>query len=403
MGGVSTSVLFIDDDADVRKSAELLLRKAGYGFSSAATVEEGLSRLVSDPVDVVLLDLNFATAQTSGQEGLACLTDILRHDPHTPVIIVTGYSGLNIAVRAIRTGAQDVIAKPWHKDRLIEAIENAVAARKPANIPVADPSIMIGASEAMTHIKVAIDRYAPLTAPVFLTGEAGTGKTMAAAALHRKSRRTEFVVRDAGGLEDTDFDARADTTLVIENVDRLAERYIPGLLGWLRRGPLHNSRLVATSTRGRADLGLEKGLVYAICTLEFALPPLSERPDDIVPLAEHFARIACRQNGLGERRFDAAAKAALAAQTWPDNIHALRHVVERAVILSAGPVIVAADLAIGTSHDTFPEGVKPRLAQSEKTLIEDALKRNNFNVSAAAAELGLTRPALYRRMSKHGL
>jgi len=403
MDELSTSVLFIDDDADVRKSAELLLRKAGYAFSAAATAEEGLSRLASDPVDVVLLDLNFATAETSGQAGLTCLADILRHDPHTPVIIVTGYSGLNVAVRAIRTGAQDVIAKPWHKDRLIEAIESAVASRKPANVPVADPSIMIGASEAMIHIKVAIDRYAPLTAPIFLTGEPGTGKTMTATALHRKSRRMELLVRDACGLDDADFEARADTTLVIENIDRLAERYIPGLLAWLRRAPLHNSRLIATSTRGRGDLGLEKGLVYAICTLEFALPPLSERPDDIVPLAEHFARITCRQNGLGERRFDAGARAALTAHAWPDNIHALRHAVERAVILSAVPVITAADLAVETNHDTSAEGVKPRLAQSEKTLIEEALKRNNFNVSAAAGELGLTRPALYRRMSKYGL
>jgi len=403
MTGASTNVLFIDDDADVRKSAELLLRKAGYAFSSAATVEEGLSRLASDPVDVVLLDLNFATARTSGEEGLACLADILRHDPHTPVIIVTGYSGLNVAVRAMRTGAQDLIAKPWHKDRLIEAIENAVASRKPADVPVTDPSIMIGTSEAMSHIKVAIDRYAPLTAPIFLTGEPGTGKTMTATALHRKSRRATFLAMDAGGLSDADLEARADTTLVIENIDRLAERYIPGLLSWLRRGPLHNSRLVTTSTRGRGELGLEKGLIYAICTLEFALPPLSERVEDIVPLAEHFARITCRQNGLGERHFDAGARAALNAQAWPDNIHALRHVVERAVILSAAPIITAADLAIDANHDMSAEGIKPRLAQSEKTLIEDALRRNNFNVSAAAAELGLTRPALYRRMSKHGL
>jgi len=226
---------------------------------------------------------------------------------------------------------------------------------------------------------------------------------MAATALHRKSRRTAFLVRDAASLTDADFEARADMTLLIENIDRLAERYIPALLNWLRRGALHNSRLIATSTRGRADLGLEKGLVYAICTLEFALPPLSERPDDIVPLAEHFVRITCRQNGLGERHFEAEARAALTAQTWPDNIHALRHIVERAAILSAGPVIAAADLAIEASHDASPDGVKPRLAQSEKILIEEALKRSHFNVSAAAAELGLTRPALYRRMSKYGL
>lgn len=396
-------VLFIDDDADVRKTAELLLKKKGYDFFGASTPEEGLSRLVSDSVDVVLLDLNFARAQTSGEEGLSCLADILRHDPHTRVIMVTGYSGLNVAVRAVRAGARDVIMKPWNNERLIEAVEEAVASRRPASLPLIDPSIMIGVSESMIQVKATIDRYAPLTAPILLTGAAGTGKTLAGMALHRRSGRTQFVSRDASVVTPDDFQDLAETTLLIENIERLPEGLVPDLLGWLKAAPRQNSRLITTSSRGRNDLGLERGITYAISTLDLFLPPLAARPDDVVPLAAHFSRITSQQNGFPERGFDADAQALLTAQPWSDNIHALRYVVERSILLANGNVLGVADLVLDERADSAGGSPKASLADSEKTLIEDALKRHNFNVSAAAADLGLTRPALYRRMSKHGL
>ncbi len=395
-------VLFVDDDADVTRTAELLLKKAGYLFFAAATPQAALSRLAADAIDVVLLDLNFSKGQTSGEEGLLCLRDILRHDPGAKVVVVTGHSGLSIAVKALRSGAADFIMKPWNNDRLVQAIESALSARKPGQA-VADPSVMIGGSEAVRRILAAIDRCAALTVPVLLTGEAGTGKTLAATAIHRQSGRTHFVTVDAGALDHGQLDDAPDATLLLENIDRLDAPLIPALIAWLHAAPRRNSRLISTSTKGRSDIGLDRGLVYAISTLDIALPPLVDRPDDIVALAEHFLRVSCLQHGFKPKVLSPEAQALLAVQAWPDNIHELRHVIERTVIMGDGPMISGADLGVHIEAPVSTARGKPKLADSEKGIIEDALQRNNFNVSAAAADLGLTRPALYRRMAKHGL
>ena len=396
-------VLFVEDDADVRKTAELLLKKHGYTFCGAASPEEAMSRLVSESIDLILLDLNFSKGQTTGEEGLKCLRDIRRHDPDVIIIVVTGHSGISVAVQALRSGATDFIMKPWNNDRLVEAIDGALAARKSRDAIIVDPSVMVGSSEAVVRIRMAIDRCAPLAVPVLLTGEAGTGKTLAAMAFHRQSGRQTMTTVEASALTQSHLDDKPDKTLVIENIDRLDPAFFPDLLAWVHRAPKTNSRLITTSTKNRAQIGLDRGLIYAISTLDIVLPPLSERPDDLVPLAEHFVRVACQQYEFPEKALSTEAKALLTAQTWADNIHELRHVIERAVVLVPSSVISGTDVATQSDGGTLFEPSKLRLADSEKGIIEDALKRNNFNVSAAATDLGLTRPALYRRMAKHGL
>lgn len=396
-------VLFVDDDADVRKTAELLLRKRGYLYAGAASPEEAMSTLVANPVDVILLDLNFTKAQTSGQEGLACLRDILRHNPKASVIVVTGHSGLSVAVQALRNGARDFIMKPWNNDRLIESIEQTLQGRADTEEELIDPSVFVGASEVVRRTIGTIDRCAPLTVAVLFRGEPGTGKTLAALTVHRLSGRTRLKHMEAAALNPADLDDTPNTTLVLENIERLNENLSPALFSWLGRAQRQNSRLITTTSQSMVDLGLDRGLTYAIRTVDLTLTPLHERPEDIVPIAEHFTRVACQQQGFPVKQLSVGARDALTSHAWPDNIHALRHVIERAVILFDGREITEAELSLEVDGNGLAAPSKPKLAASEKGMIEEALKRHNFNVSAAADELGLTRPSLYRRMSKHGL
>ena len=403
MAHKNKTILFVEDDADVRKTAGLLLKKEGYTFFGAASPEEALSRLASDLVDLVLLDLNFSKGQTTGEEGLKCQREILRHDPHATIIVVTGHSGITIAVQAIRAGATDFIMKPWNNERFVQAIESALASRKSRQAFEADPSMMFGASESMARIAAAFDRCASLVVPILLTGEPGTGKTLSAMTLHRQSGRTGLNTVEASALTESHLEDKPDQTLLLENVDRLGEEQVSALLAWLNRAPKHNSRLICTSTKARAELGLDRSLIYAISALDIVLPPLRERVEDVVPLAEHFVRLVCRQYGFAEKVLSTEAKAILMIQSWDDNIHELRHMVERASVLVQGQVISGADVTAQGGPGPILEPSKRNLAASEKGIIEDTLKRHRFNVSAAANALGLTRPALYRRMAKHGL
>jgi DNA-binding NtrC family response regulator len=408
MSDDSKTVLFVDDDADVRKTAELLLRSAGYRYAGASDPGEAMSQLAAMQADVILLDLNFSRAQTSGEEGLTLLRDILRHDPHAVVIVVTGHSGLNIAVEALRTGARDFIMKPWNNARLLAAVDKAAAERRAADVSDAGPAILVGRSEALQRIKAMIDRCAALNVPVLVRGEPGTGKTLVANILHRQSGRATLVQADAATLTHEHLAELTNTTLLIENIERIPEGMGVALHAWLTRAPRHNSRLLSTTAHPHRDLGLDRGLAYALNTIDIEIPPLRERTKDILDLAEHFLRVTCRQHGLPTKSLAPKAQARLNAHGWTDNVHALRNVIERGAILSDNPVIGLDDLFLPPDETVSRRpGEKPtasaRLSDAEKVMIEEALQRSNFNVSAAAVELGLTRPALYRRMSKYGL
>lgn len=403
MAEMRKTVLFVDDDVDVRKAGELVLRRAGYQVFGAADPSEALSRLVANPVDVILLDLNFSRLQTSGAEGLAALRDILRQDPNAVVVVETGHSGLTIAVEALRAGARDFLMKPWNNARLIEAIENALAVSTPSEMTRDVPPVLVGNSETMVRVKATLDRCAPLTASVIVRGEPGTGKTLAASSLHRQSGRMSLVQVEADGLTMEHLADAPNTTLLLENVERLQPAQSGALQTWIARAPRQNSRIVSTTTILSRDLGLDRGLTYAISVMDIELPALRSRENDVALLANHFMRITCHQHGFGLKTLSTAACADLVAFPWPDNVHTLRHTIERTVILSQGAVINSEDLALPFDNSQPERMQKPKLADVEKIQIEDALQRNNFNVSAAAAELGLTRPALYRRMSKYGL
>jgi DNA-binding NtrC family response regulator len=340
------SVLFVDDDPDVKKTAEFPLRKAGYEFYSAASPAEAISHLVSNKIDIVLLDLNFSKGQTTGEEGLECLRNILRRDPGAIVIVVTGHCGQSIAIEAVRTGAADFVMKPWNNERLLQTIENALASRRRGTLDADDPSILVGETEVMKRVLAAVDRCAPLHIPVLLTGETGTGKTLAAKIIHRQSGRTNLTVVDAGALTISDLDDNPDKTLLLENVDRLEPRNVPHLVNWIYAAPRRNSRLISTTTKLRAQVSADPGLTYAISRLDFAMPPLRDRRDDIVLLAEHFIRVRCRQLNIRIMRLAPEAKTLLSVQTWPDNIHELRCSVDNSVSNTEGEVISRTELEL---------------------------------------------------------
>jgi len=402
---VASKILFVDDDANVLKTAELLLKAAGYEFRGANGPAEAFSILAAEPVDAILLDLNFSRAQMSGEEGLACLRDIRRHNPDAAVIIVTGHSGLTVAVQALRAGAHNFIMKPWNNERFLEAIEDALKQRvtPPPGGEAADPGVIVGACDAIVRVRELVSRYAPLGASVLLTGEPGTGKSLVAHALHRQSGREGLKIVEASDLTAAMLEDLTSTTLVIEDVDRLDPAVSLALSAWLQAAGRINSRVVATTTRAQGDLGLSRSLVYALSQLEMTLPPLRDRGDDIERLAAHFARIFALQQGLPVRALEPEAMVALRSVSWRDNLHALRRVVERAIVAAAGPAVAVTDLDLPRDRVETPPDAGLSLERTEKFIIQEALKRHNFSVSKAAIELGLTRQTLYRRMARHGL
>lgn len=403
---VSSKILFVDDDANVMKTAEFLLKSAGYVFLGARNPAEAYSILATEPVDAILLDLNFSRAQMSGEEGLACLRDIRRHNPDAAVVVVTGHSGLAVAVQALRAGASNFIMKPWNNERLLDAIEDALKAR-PAPVEVTDavpdPGLIVGACDAIVRVRDLATRYAPLAASVLLVGETGTGKSLFAQALHRQSGRESLKMIAAGDLRMETLEGLSNTTVVLEDIDRLDAGIALPLLAWLQSAGRDNNRVVATTARTTGDIGLSRSLVYALSQLEITLPPLRDRGSDIELLAAHFARIFALQQGMPSRGLQPETIAALRGVLWKDNLHALRRVVERAVVAAEGPAIAPDDLDLPRDRVENAQEVGLSLERTEKFIIQEALKRHNFSISKTAVELGVTRQTLYRRMARHGL
>lgn len=404
-------ILFIDDDPGVLKAAELLLCKAGYEFRAASNPTEAYSLLAVEAADAILLDLNFSRAQMSGEEGLTCLREILRHDPNAVVLVVTGHSGLTVAVQALRGGAKNFIMKPWSNERLLDVIDEALTERRNAGaqtqpaeaVAHVDGGLIVGECDAVLRIKELIEKYARLTAGVLVNGENGTGKSLVAQALHRQSGRSKLLIVDAANLAMSDLADIADTTVVLEDIDRLDPGLTAAVTAWLQTASGRNTRVVATTCRSHPDIGLQRSLLYALSTLEMTIPPLRDRGNDIELLANHFARVFALRQGFNMRSLTPDAIAALRGATWSDNLHALRRAIERAVVVAEGFAVTAADLDLPKTDARDSTDRALDLERTEKYIIQQALGRHNFNVSKAAIELGLTRQTLYRRMARHGL
>lgn len=412
----SAVVLFVDDDQDVLTSAQVLLERNGLRMLTARSPAEAWSVLAAEPVDVVLLDLNFARGATSGAEGFEWLAEIRAHDPQAVVVVVTGHSGINIAVAAMKAGASDFVMKPWNNPRFLETVRAAVALRRrragDQEAPALDDDLLlVGGSPPIKRVRDLIGRVAATGAAVLIHGEAGTGKSLVARLLHARSGRAGGLVRlDVRGLSPDADEAvaraageAAGGTLVLDEVADLPPAAQARLLALLDAGA--DLRLVSATRRGEDVGGLRDDLLARLNTVEVFLPGLAARGEDLELLTEHFVRLFARRYGRPPKPLDASAIEVLRLQAPAGEVRGLRQAAERAVVLSSGDLLTAADFAAPAPGSDGATARAPdlNLARSERAIVAAALKRHGHNVSHAARELGLTRAALYRRMVKHGL
>jgi DNA-binding NtrC family response regulator len=411
MSRESPVILIVEDDADVAKAARLLLERQGMAVSIAADPAAAWVRLAERPADVILLDLNFARGRTSGEEGFALLDRLIAADRHAVVIVVTGHSGIAVAVQAMRQGATDFVIKPWSNERLLATVQRGIALRRAkldaTSAPPVTEGLLLGESAAIARVRDLIARVAPTEAPVLVSGATGTGKTLVARLIHQGSARADapFVTLHAETADNAAIAAQSTAalggTLVIDQVDRLARALQADLAQ-----RLDGARVIATTRLDRVGLRAAVGedLLYRLNTVEIFLPPLAAREGDALLLARHFRSVFAHRHGKVDQPISDATAQAITQSAWPDNVREVRLLMERAVLLGTDGA-TGLDNRLSSAADDAqraPETVRS-LAQSEQAMIDAALKRHAFNVSRAAAELGLTRAALYRRMARYGL
>jgi DNA-binding NtrC family response regulator len=447
-------VLLADDQADIRDALRLLLKREGYETHGVASPADALSAIETREFDAVLMDLNYARDTTSGQEGLDLLPRIQMLDGTLPVIVMTAWSSVEVAVEAMRRGARDFIQKPWENTRLLSILRTQIDLRqalRQASRLEAENRILraesrptfLANSPAMQPVLELIGRIGPSDASVLITGEHGTGKEVVARTLHAMSTRSSkpMVTVNAGGLSEGIFeselfghvkgaftDARSDrvgrfelaegSTLFLDEIANVPLNLQAKLLRVLETGEMER---VGSSTTRRADVRVlaatnadvdaeaaagrfRQDLLFRLNTIEVRIPPLRERREDIDLLAHHFLRGYSQRYRKNLSGFDPAAAKALQEHLWPGNVRELDHAVERGVLLSAGPFVRAADLGLRPQAPGGSAKLEDMsLDEVERHLIQRTLARHDGNVSQAAKSLGLSRSAMYRRLQKHGL
>ena len=447
-------ILIADDQADVLESLRLLLKPAGYVLTAVRTPAEAAAAAGAQELDAALIDLNYARDTTSGAEGLDLLTRLQALDPTLPVVVMSAWGNVDLAVDAMRRGARDFVQKPWENERLLAIlrtqVELAGALRRGHRLEAENRLLradstgpeLIATSPAMGPVCELIERVAPSDANVLITGEHGTGKEVVARAIHARSSRSgrALVAVNVGGLSEgvfaselfghvkgafTDaknsrvgrFETADGGTLFLDEIANVPLAQQAKLLRVLETGELEtvgSSRTKRVDVRilsaTNADLGAEvaagafrEDLMFRLNTVEVSLPPLRERGEDIAVLAMHFLGRFARRYRKEIAGFDGAAAEALRTHRWPGNVRELAHVVERAVLMTSGPQIHAADLGLAAAAGTGATLEEMSLEDVEKILVEKALKRFGGNVSRAAEALGLSRGALYRRIEKYAL
>jgi len=446
-------ILIADDQADVLEALRLLLKGEGFKTETAQSPAAALKLARSQDFDALLVDLNYSRDTTSGQEGLALLRELQEMDSTLPVVVMTAWGSLDLAVEAMRCGARDFVQKPWENARLLSVLRNQVelarALRQQRKL-VAETELLraegltglIAQSPSMKPVLEIIHRVGPSDANILITGENGTGKGLIAKTLHAVSQRADepFVSVNMGGISEGVFeselfghvrgaftDAKADRmgrfemaeggTLFLDEIANMPLSQQAKLLRVIETGEFErvgssktshvDVRLIA-ATNADIHADVESGqfrrdLLFRLNTIEIQLPPLRERLEDIPPLAAHFLGSHARHYRKSAVGFSAQATRALLDHTWPGNIRELDHVVERAVLMAAGAEIQSGDLGLKVSREAVPRLEDMSLEEVERHLVKRTLARFDGNARKAAEAMGLSRSAFYRRLEKHGL
>lgn len=449
-------ILIVDDDSAIRTSLGFMLKRAGYEVQAVAGPKEAMEIVRNEEPRLILMDMNFSLS-TTGEEGLTLLKQVKLFRSEVPVILMTAWGSINLAVLGMQAGAFDFVTKPWNNVALMQRIETAlqltepasqspkaaVNGQRPAVNEVFDRSFIIGESRALSDVLKVVERIAKTNASVLITGESGTGKELIAEAIHRNSKRADkpFVKVNLGGISQSLFesemfghkkgaftDAVADRkgrfeladkgTIFLDEIGELDLSCQVKLLRVLQEQtfePLGESKpkkvdiRVVSATNANLqqmvqDKTFREDLFYRINLITIHLPALRERKEDIPLLAAHFAKKQCDTNGLPPVEISQQASEWLMTLPFPGNIRELKNLVERTLLVSTNDVLQAEDFMRqyqGTGQMQSADADGLTLDEVERIAIEKAYDKYQGNISQMAAALGVTRQALYRRMEKY--
>ena len=450
-------ILIVDDDTAIRSSLTFLLRRAGYKTQAVANPEEALNWVRKIAPQLILMDMNF-TLTTSGEEGLHLLRQVKIFQPDVPVILITAWGSISLAVQGMQSGAFDFITKPWNNQLLLNAIHTALTLAGqnkkqpyPFSREDADATFrfekIIGKSDALMNVLSTVARIAQTNASILITGESGTGKELIAEAIHVNSKRAKeaFVKVNLGGLSQSLFesemfghkkgaftDAHIDRTGRFELankgtifLDEIGELDVSCQVKLLRvlqdqtfeilgdsRPHKVDVRVISATNRDLCEMvagrTFREDLFYRINLITIHLPPLRERTEDIPLLASYFANMQAKNNGLSKVKFTPEALAYLTAQPYPGNIRELKNLVERTILVSGKTLLDVSDFESQNSltktlrdNNTGFSGLT--LDEIEKQTILQAIEKHAGNLSHVASMLGVSRAALYRRLEKYNI
>ena len=445
------TLLIVDDNRSILAALRLLLEKYFARVLTLPTPNRLATTLREEQIDVILLDMNFTAGINTGNEGIYWLGEIHARRPDIKVVLFTAYADIDLAVRAMRDGAVDFVVKPWDNDRLVASLRNAYnlarSAREVKQLKeikrelASEQPMFWGESPAMARIREIVEKVAATDANILITGENGTGKEMLAREIHNRSARSgELMVSvDMGAVPETLFeselfghmkgsftDAHADragkfeaasrSTLFLDEIGNLPYHLQAKLLTAIQRRSIVrvgsntpipvDIRLICATNRNLPEM-VAKGefredLLYRINTIHLEIPSLRERPEDIIPLAELFIARFCKQYDKPPVRLTDGACEKLTLHPWYGNIRELEHAIEKAIIICDNETLPAELFQLARRTGT-PEAAASTLEEMEMQMIRKTLDKCSGNLSAVAAQLGITRQTLYNKMKKYGL